>query len=98
MTNERTTMTCRELIDFISDYLEGALPPSTTREFERHLTICPSCVAYLDGYRKAIRLGRLAMARTEDPVGVSIPQSLVRAIRAARNSGAEAPDATPDDG
>ena len=79
---EREYITCRELIDFIADYLDGDLPPEQRHEFERHLKVCPSCVAYFEAYQRTIRLGKAAMAPTEEPAPV--PDALVRAIRAAR--------------
>jgi anti-sigma factor RsiW len=78
-------ITCRELVGFIADYLDGSLPSAMRHEFERHLKVCPSCVAYLEGYKESVRLGKLAMKPTEDPAPV--PESLVKAIRAARARG-----------
>jgi anti-sigma factor RsiW len=80
---DRDYITCRELIDFIADYLDGTLAPEALREFDRHLAVCPSCVAYLESYRQTIRLGKMA-ASADDDAAPSIPEELVRAIRAAR--------------
>ena len=77
-------ITCRELIDFIADYLDGTLPPRQRSEFERHLNVCPSCVAYLDSYRQTISLGKLALAPSDAPAGSLVPESLIRAVIAAR--------------
>ena len=41
-------MTCRELIEFVADYLEEALPVAQRDEFERHMQDCPYCVDYLN--------------------------------------------------
>ena len=49
-------ITCNELITFLGDYIAGELPPPRRTEFERHLSVCPSCVHYLDSYRETIRL------------------------------------------
>lgn len=77
-------MTCRQLVDFLMDYLDGALPPEQQREFERHLAICPACVAYLESYR---RTTGLAVQALTDPAGPAIlpplPEGLVRAVLAA---------------
>lgn len=82
--NDHEYITCRQLIDFIADYLDGELPADMRHEFERHLKVCPSCVAYLDGYLQTIRLGKIALAPSEDPASGSVPEGLLRAIRAAR--------------
>lgn len=75
-------ITCRELIEFIAEYLEDRLPTEARREFERHLTVCPSCVNYLDAYRQTISLGKAALAPTEDRAVA--PDGLLKAIKAAR--------------
>ena len=80
-------ITCRQLIDFIAEYLDGELPADMRYEFERHLKVCPSCVAYLDGYRQTIRLGKMALAPSDEPAAGAVPESLLKAIRAARELG-----------
>lgn len=79
-------ITCRELIDFIADYLDGALPSEARIDFERHLGVCPSCVAYLDGYKKTIALGRSALAPTDQTASGRVPEGLLQAIRDARQN------------
>jgi len=80
----RTVMTCREAIEFIAEYLDGALPVPVRTEFERHLAVCPSCEAYLDGYRRTVAMGRAAFAELQGPTGGTLPEGLVRAICAAQ--------------
>ncbi|CAG0973506.1 hypothetical protein PHYC_01376 [Phycisphaerales bacterium] len=82
--NDRPNLSCRELIDFIADYLDGSLPPQVRSDFERHLGVCPSCVSYLDGYRKSMMLGKAALRDYDDARLESAPESLVRAVLAAR--------------
>lgn len=38
---------CRELIELITDYLEGALPATTRAQFDAHLRTCSVCCAYV---------------------------------------------------
>lgn len=85
MTDEEHDLSCRELIDFIADYLDGALSPGPRRAFEEHLAICPDCVSYLDGYRETIRLG--AAAFSEPSELEEVPEDLVHAVLSARRSG-----------
>ncbi len=80
---DQTFITCRELIDFLMDYLDGTLPPDRRQEFQRHLGVCPSCIAYLEGYKSTIRLGKSALAPTDDPAADKAPEGLLRAIKAA---------------
>ena len=53
-------LTCQELVELVTDYLEGALSGAEVERFESHLAICPGCSTYVDQFREAIRLtGRL---------------------------------------
>jgi anti-sigma factor RsiW len=53
-------MTCRELVDVITDYLEGKLSKTDRLRFEEHLADCPYCANYLDQMRTTIEaLGEL---------------------------------------
>jgi len=81
-------MTCRELADFLMDYLEGGLPAVMRTAFEQHLALCPNCVAYVKTYQTTIELGRRAFdADQADATLTEVPADLVRAILAARKSG-----------
>lgn len=77
------TLTCRELADFILDYLSGELPPEVLSAFEQHLGVCPNCVEYLEQYRTTIGLGSAAFSDLEAPV-TDAPEDLIQAILAAR--------------
>jgi predicted anti-sigma-YlaC factor YlaD len=53
-------LTCAELVELVSDYIEGALEPHDAARFEEHLTMCSGCANYLDQVRTTIALtGRL---------------------------------------
>jgi predicted anti-sigma-YlaC factor YlaD len=41
-------LTCQELVELVSDYLEGALDEETTARFEQHVALCPGCERYLN--------------------------------------------------
>ncbi len=77
-------MTCKTLIEFLIDYTSDTLPPEQRAEFDRHLAVCPPCVAYLQNYRATIELGRVAYADPKQPLDADVPDELVRAILAAR--------------
>jgi anti-sigma factor RsiW len=60
----RGELVCQEMVELITDYLEGALTRSQRKRFEAHLAGCEHCTEYLRQMRVTIRLtGRL---RTED--------------------------------
>jgi anti-sigma factor RsiW len=77
-------MRCREFIDFLDDYMDGALPIAQRHFFDEHLAGCLDCQTYLESYKRTVRLGKLALADGDGPVPADVPESLVRAILAAR--------------
>ena len=51
---------CQQMVELVSDYLEGALTRSQRRRFDAHLAGCEHCTEYLAQMRATIRLtGRL---------------------------------------
>lgn len=88
-------ITCRQLIDFLGDYMANELSDNDQREIARHLAVCPSCVAYLDSYAQTIRLERAvrddASASPDGEAALpALPEELVRRILAARSRAASA--------
>jgi anti-sigma factor RsiW len=47
-------LACREFVELVTDYLEGALEPSRRAAMERHLEDCAFCADYLDQVRATI--------------------------------------------
>ncbi|MGH9281836.1 MAG: anti-sigma factor family protein [Acidimicrobiales bacterium] len=53
--------TCREVVEIVTDYLDGTLAPDESQRLELHLVWCQACRTYLEQMRESIRLtGRLA--------------------------------------
>jgi anti-sigma factor RsiW len=53
-------LSCQELVELVTDYLEDALPPEQRAGFDAHLELCDGCTAYLEQMRATITLvGRL---------------------------------------
>ena len=48
-------LTCSELVELVTDYLEGALPSELHDRFERHIAHCSGCQTYLQQMRATIR-------------------------------------------
>ena len=56
----RRALVCRDAVELMTDYLEGALAPADRARFERHLAGCTACSLYLDQMRAMVEaLGRL---------------------------------------
>ena len=47
-------LTCQELVELITDYLEGILPDAERVRFEEHLAVCAGCRNYLDQMTRTI--------------------------------------------
>ena len=70
-------LTCREVVELLSDYLDGALDPATRAHVEAHLAGCDGCTIVLDQLRETIRRpGRLDR-------GPRHPRTSARPLRAA---------------
>jgi len=77
-------VTCREVADFLSEYLNGELPAREHGLFEEHLRRCPNCVEYLAIYRATVTLGRHAFDDA-DAAERGVPEGLVSAILSAHS-------------
>jgi len=49
-------LSCQELVELVTDYLEGALSPVDVRRFEEHTAGCENCTRYLEQLRQTIRV------------------------------------------
>jgi anti-sigma factor (TIGR02949 family) len=75
-------LTCKEVVELLSDYLEGTLQPGKRARVRAHLETCPECMAYLAQLRTTI--GTLGRLREED-VPVPIRERLLAAFRTWRS-------------
>ena len=65
MTVDVEQLSCQELVELVTDYLEGALSAEETARFEDHIGRCAGCAAYLEQIRQTIELtGRLTADRS----------------------------------
>jgi anti-sigma factor RsiW len=72
-------LSCREVVEVLGDYLEGAMAPGDRARLEGHLADCEGCAAYLEQLRTTIRLsGRLP----EEAVSEATMAPLLEAFRA----------------
>jgi anti-sigma factor RsiW len=86
LLRRREDLVCRQVVELVNDYLEGALPRSERKRFERHLRGCPNCTAYLEQMRVTIaETGRL----TPEDLPAGSREELTELFRTWR---AEGPD------
>jgi anti-sigma factor RsiW len=71
-------LACKELVELITEYLEGTLPRRLRKRVEKHLGVCDGCTAYLEQMRFMIQTaGRL----TEESLPEPMKAELVAAFR-----------------
>jgi predicted anti-sigma-YlaC factor YlaD len=71
-------LACQELVEIVSDYLEGALPEAERDRFDAHLEVCEGCRRYLDQMRTTIRV---AGTLTEDNLDPDAKDQLLQLFR-----------------
>ncbi len=64
MAESAEHLTCREVVELVSDYLDESLPAEDTTLFEQHLNFCEGCVWYVDQLRATVEA--LGEIREED--------------------------------
>jgi anti-sigma factor RsiW len=72
------TMTCREFVELVTDYLEGRLAAGERETFEAHVALCDGCQAYIEQMRATLTaLGRIP----EESITPAAREELLHAFR-----------------
>jgi predicted anti-sigma-YlaC factor YlaD len=74
----REALTCHEVVELVTDYLEGALAPAVRDRVEEHLSACEGCTRYLAQMRETIRLTGML---TEEQIPEDQKAELLEAFR-----------------
>jgi len=77
-------MTCQELVNLITDYLEGALSAADRLRFEQHLDRCSYCRVYLEQMRQTIRC---TVKLSEESIPPLARTELLKAFRRWKKKG-----------
>lgn len=77
-------MTCQEVVELVTDYLEGAMPAEDRHRFEAHLDGCTGCRRYLAQMRRTI--GLVGEVRAED-LPAEMQDDLIAAFRSWKSAG-----------
>jgi hypothetical protein len=76
-------VTCQEVVELVTDYVERALPPAEASLFEQHVNFCDGCEWYLQQMRTTIEtVGRI----TEEDVPPETRDRLLTAFREWKRS------------
>lgn len=76
--NRTEEMSCKELVELVSDYLEGHLSPEDGARFESHLATCPGCKTYLEQMRLTLAVSG---SLEEDALEPAARDQLLEAFR-----------------
>lgn len=71
-------LTCHEVIELLSTYIEGGLTVDDRRRVDEHLALCDGCTTYLEQMRETIRLSGMV---TEEQVPEDEKTALLAAFR-----------------
>jgi predicted anti-sigma-YlaC factor YlaD len=73
-----TELTCKEIVELVTDYLEGRMSLEDRSRFEQHLTYCSGCSSYLQQIRQTMAV---TGAVQEDALTPEMQEDLVRLFR-----------------
>lgn len=59
--NMVTDVSCEQAYDLLFDYIEGNLSEALRAGVERHISVCPPCLEFVNSYRKTPNLVREAV-------------------------------------
>ena len=77
-------MTCRELSEIVTDYLEGAMPLQDRIRFDLHLAVCPECRRYVEQMQRTVTsLGRVPA----EPIAPEVEAKLLERFRDWKQTG-----------
>ncbi|MBI5068016.1 MAG: zf-HC2 domain-containing protein [Deltaproteobacteria bacterium] len=78
MSGKHGELTCQELVELVTDYLELRLPAPERARFDEHVTTCRGCQAHLEQMRQTLRV---AGALREEAVAPAAREALLAAFR-----------------
>ncbi len=83
MTESTEHISCQEVVELVTDYVERALPPDEAALFEQHLNFCDGCESYVEQMRATVQtVGRVR----EEDVPPETRERLLTAFRDWKHS------------
>jgi anti-sigma factor (TIGR02949 family) len=74
-------LSCQEVVELVTDFLEGALSTADHARIEEHLAACEGCLTYVDQVRQTVRI---VGALREEDLDPELRAGLVGAFRGWR--------------
>ncbi len=81
---EGSRLTCREVLELLTEYLDGALAPIDRARVVAHLQGCEACARYLEQFATTIEA---TAALRDEAVPDDVRESLLAAFRTWRRLG-----------
>ena len=75
------TYVCRQFVEDVTAYLDGALPEQVLSLVEHHLADCPHCREYLSQMRRTIAMTRAVTEADVDAMPADVRERLMQAFR-----------------
>jgi anti-sigma factor RsiW len=82
-------LTCQELVELVTEYLDDALAPPTRQAFEAHLAECTGCQYYVHQIEQTIRVIGRPLAQT---LSEAEQQAMLKLFRGLHTSSQKAPE------
>jgi len=86
VSTEFEQLSCQELVELVTDYLEGGLSEDERARFEAHVGLCDGCNVYLEQMRQTIRVTGTLVAAELAP---DAERDLLEAFRGWRSAEAQ---------
>ncbi len=80
-SRRRREVVCQQLVELVTDYLQGDLKPADRAAVERHLAVCGHCAGYVEQVRRMLEL---TAAPAPEPVPDAFLDELTARFRARR--------------
>ncbi len=80
---QKVMLSCRDVEDFMIDFVDGDMDLLTRMQFSMHITMCADCRRYLQMYIDSIALGKRIFDCPDDEATGHVPDEIINAILAA---------------
>lgn len=65
----RRRLSCQQMVELVTEYLDGVMEPRRRARFEAHLAGCDGCTNYVEQFRETVAVvGRLEVDDVPEPV------------------------------
>ena len=82
--SSEVSITCQQVVELVTEYLEGALPADEVARFEDHLSLCEGCAWYVEQIRMTVdAVGRIDVS----DVPPDMRDDLISAFRDFKRTG-----------